>query len=185
MNQLIQDLLLYAGTMKSAGSPEKAISLQSALEAALRNLEVVIAESGAVVTSGELPEIFVDAIRMQQLFQNLIGNAIKYCHPERPPRIQLSAELCNGVWTFCVADNGMGISPEYWTKIFEAFQRLDAGTHPGSGLGLAICKRIVDQLGGTIWVESEVGIGSRFRFTLPANLAAKAASEQRARAHID
>lgn len=170
MNQLIQDLLLYAGTIKSAGRPEKAVSLQTALDNALRNLEVVIADSGAIVSSGELPEMFVDAIRVQQLLQNLIGNAIKYRDPDRPPRVEVSAELCESIWTFSVADNGIGIRREYWTTIFEAFKRLEAGAHPGSGLGLAICKRIVDQLGGAIWVDSELGKGSTFKFTVPANL---------------
>lgn len=180
MNQLIRDLLLYAGTMKSAGIPEKAISLRTALDNALRNLEVMIADTGARITAGELPEMFVDAIRMQQLFQNLIANAIKYRQPDRAPRIHISAELANGMWTFSVADNGKGISPEYWVSIFEAFKRLETGANPGSGLGLAICKRIVDQLGGKIWVNSEAGKGSTFRFTIPANLSASSGRPARA-----
>lgn len=172
MNQLIRDLLLYAGAMKFAGKPERAVSLRGALDNALRNLEVVIADSGANITAGELPDMFVDAIRMQQLFQNLIGNAIKYRDPERPPRILVSAQLHDGTWTFSVADNGKGISPEFRSAIFEPFKRLESGANPGTGLGLAICKRIVDQLGGAIWVDSEVGKGSTFRFTIPANLSA-------------
>ena len=109
----------------------------------------------------------VDEIRMQQLFQNLIGNAIKYRRKEELPRVQISACRDGDRWLFSVADNGIGISREYWGKVFELFKRLDPGTYPGTGLGLAICKRIVDQLGGTIWVESELGKGSAFHFTIP------------------
>jgi two-component system NtrC family sensor kinase len=167
MDQLIKDLLLYAGAMKSTEVSQTPVPLERALEKALTNLDVTIADSGAQVTAGPLPVMLVDEIRMQQLFQNLIGNAIKYRRQDELPRVQISACREGDRWLFSVADNGIGISREYWGKVFELFKRLDPGTYPGTGLGLAICKRIVDQLGGTIWVESELGKGSTFHFTVP------------------
>lgn len=178
MDQLIKDLLLYAGAMKTSQSPQSAVNLQDALEKALANLEVTITDTKAEIIRGPLPSMFVDAIRMQQLFQNLIGNAIKYRRPEVPPRIEVSACLEGDRWIFAVADNGIGIPQEYWSQVFELFKRVDPGNYPGTGLGLAICKRIVDQLGGSIWVESEPGKGSTFRFSVPNRLAAPSVKAQ-------
>jgi two-component system NtrC family sensor kinase len=175
MDQLIKDLLLYAGATKSDDTPQHPVDLQSALSKALEHLEVTIADAGAQVTAGPLPNLFVQEIRIQQLFQNLIGNAIKYHRPDVPPEIRIAAEKKDGFWRLSVADNGIGISEEYWPKVFELFQRLDPATYPGTGLGLAICKRIVDQLGGSIWVESELGKGSTFFFSIPESLEASPA----------
>ena len=175
MDQLIQDLLLYAGATKSRDTPTHPVDLQSALAKALQHLEVTIADSGAQVTSGPLPTLLVQEIRIQQLFQNLIGNAIKYRRPDVPPEIAVAAAKKDGFWTLSVADNGIGISEEYWPKVFELFERLDPTTYPGTGLGLAICKRIVDQLGGSIWVESQLGKGSTFFFSIPESLEASPA----------
>ncbi len=178
MDQLIRGLLVYAGATKSAETPQHAVSLDNALSKALANLELTIADSGAVVESERLPAMFVDEIRMQQLFQNLIGNAIKYRRPDVTPRVKISATCAEGSWVFSIADNGIGISEDYWQTVFELFQRLDPGTYPGTGLGLAICKRIVDQFGGSIWVESEVGKGSTFRFSIPESLGAEPCAEE-------
>jgi two-component system NtrC family sensor kinase len=175
MDQLIRDLLLYAETTKVSEAPQKPVALDDTLKKALANLEVIIADTNARVMAAPLPVLLVDEIRVQQLFQNLIGNAIKYRRDEVSPQVRISVELKNGLWTFTVADNGIGIQPQYWHKVFELFQRLDPGTYPGTGLGLAICKRIVDQFGGSIWVESEPGRGSIFRFTIPATMAADSA----------
>jgi two-component system NtrC family sensor kinase len=173
MDQLIKDLLLYANATKSADRPRKAVSLQDALDKSLANLEVVIQNTGAVVSSGPLPAMFVDEVRIQQLFQNLIGNAIKYRRPDVLPRIEISSCRQDGWWVFSVADNGIGISDEYRERVFELFKRLDPDRYPGTGLGLAICKQIVEQFGGTIWVESALGTGSTFKFRIPVALGAE------------
>jgi signal transduction histidine kinase len=170
MEQLIRDLLLYANATKSADRPRIAVSLRRALDKSLANLEVDIAHTGAVVSSGPLPAMYVDEVRIQQLFQNLIGNAIKYRRAEVAPRIEVSACRQEGWWIFAVSDNGIGISEEYWERVFELFKRLDPGRYPGTGLGLAICKQIVEQLGGAIWVESAAGAGSTFKFKIPTML---------------
>jgi light-regulated signal transduction histidine kinase (bacteriophytochrome) len=172
MGELITDLLLYAGAIKLTERPQTALDLHHALEKSLLNLDVMIKESGAVVVCRPLPSLFVDDIRFQQLFQNLIGNAIKYSRPGTPPRIEVSAEREGSMWIFSVADNGMGIAEQHSGRVFEAFKRLDPASHSGTGLGLAICKRIVDQLGGSISVQSEIGQGSTFKFTIPVALTA-------------
>jgi light-regulated signal transduction histidine kinase (bacteriophytochrome) len=125
-------------------------------------------ESGAQATSGPLPSLPVNGTHLQQLFQNLIGNAIKYRSPERLSEVQVEAERQNENWVFSVADNGIGIDAEYKENIFGLFKRLHGGDeYSGTGIGLAICHRIVDRYHGRIWVESELGRGSTFRFTLP------------------
>jgi len=124
--------------------------------------------SGARVTVDRLPVVRGNEIQLVRLFQNLIGNAIKYRSPDRPPRIDVHAERLNGFWQFSIRDNGIGIDPKYQSEIFGLFKRLHGGSeYSGTGIGLAICQRIVERYGGRIWVESELGQGSTFRFTLP------------------
>ena len=173
MERLIQDLLLYANSTKSAERSRKVVSLGDVLAKSLTTLEVDIAKTGAVVSSGPLPAMYVDEVRIQQLFQNLIGNAIKYRRPDVAPRVEVSGCRQDGWWIFSVSDNGIGIGEEYWERVFELFKRLDPGRYPGTGLGLAICRQIVEQFGGSIWVESALGAGSTFKFRIPTRLDAE------------
>jgi PAS domain S-box-containing protein len=167
MQRLIEDLLAYsrAGTK---GKLLPKVSMDNVLEEALANLQVAIEESGAAVTHDSLPSIKTDKQQLIQVFQNLIGNAIKYRSAEAP-HVHVSAEKKNdNEWIFAVRDNGLGIDPEYFERIFILFQRLHGQSEfEGSGIGLAICKKIVNRLGGTIWVESHAGKGSTFYFSLP------------------
>jgi light-regulated signal transduction histidine kinase (bacteriophytochrome) len=168
MQGMVQDLLAYS----RAGANIKAlreISSESALQAALTNLHVAIEESAAVVTCDSLPAITTGNTQLTQLFQNLVGNAIKY-HGAEAPRIHVSATKSGGSeWIFAVRDNGLGIDPQYFDKIFVLFQRLHGREEfAGTGIGLAICKKMLERLGGRIWVESQPGKGSTFYFALPA-----------------
>jgi chemotaxis family two-component system sensor kinase Cph1 len=120
-----------------------------------------------VVTHDSLPTVMADDLQLGQLFQNLIGNAIKF-HGEEPPRVHVSARPGGNGWIFSVRDNGIGIAPEYAERIFIIFQRFHSREeYPGTGIGLAVCKKIVERHGGRIWVESELGKGATFYFTLP------------------
>jgi PAS domain S-box-containing protein len=167
METLVRDLLTYTQATKSEG-PTEVVDANEALNAALANLSDAIANSGAEITSGPLPSLAVSATHLQQLFQNLIGNAIKYRSPERPATVQLEARQENGFWVFSVSDNGIGLDPIYKENIFGLFKRLHSSDeYSGTGIGLAICRRIVDRYQGRIWVESEPGRGSTFLFTLP------------------
>jgi PAS domain S-box-containing protein len=167
MQGLIQDLLAYsrAGTN---GKALQTISSEKALKEALTNLHVTTEESGAVVTHDHLPAITTDGTQLAQVFQNLIGNAIKYRGVEIP-RVHVSAANNGGnEWIFSVRDNGIGIDPQYFERIFVIFQRLHGREEfKGSGIGLAICKKIVERLGGRIWVKSQPEKGSTFYFALP------------------
>ncbi|HTA59590.1 MAG TPA: PAS domain S-box protein [Candidatus Baltobacteraceae bacterium] len=167
MQALIHDLLAYsrAGTN---GKAYQAISSEKALLEALSNLRVSIQESGAVVTHDSLPAITTDDAQLVQVFQNLVGNAIKYRRAE-VPRVHVSAAKNAGQeWNFSVQDNGLGIDPQYFDRIFVLFQRLHGREEfKGTGIGLAICKKIVERLGGRIWVESQPEKGSTFYFALP------------------
>ncbi|MFZ5917281.1 MAG: ATP-binding protein [Chloroflexota bacterium] len=168
MQQLIQDLLSYS-RVNTRGQPFAATDCHTVLGQVRVNLSAAIAESGALVTNDELPVVMADQGQVVQLFQNLIGNAIKFHKPGEPPRVHVSAQKTSEVWTFSVRDNGIGIEPQYHERIFVIFQRLHAREeYPGTGIGLAICKRIVERHGGRMWVESELGEGATFYFTLPA-----------------
>jgi light-regulated signal transduction histidine kinase (bacteriophytochrome) len=137
------------------------------LETVLANLSVAIQESGAVVTHQALPQIRCDVTQFTQLLQNLIGNAIKF-HGKSRPEVHVSAEARDSEWVFSVRDNGIGIDPQHFDRIFTIFQRLHTRrAYPGSGIGLAICKKIVSLHGGKIWVESTTGSGASFHFTYP------------------
>ncbi len=140
------------------------------VERALDGIRSAIADAGASVRVGALPTVMADAGQMESLMLNLISNAIKYRHPSRPPEIVITADQPDkGVWRIVVRDNGIGIEPEYYDKIFELFQRLSpADCGEGTGIGLALCRRIVRRCGGEIWVESVPEQGSAFFFTLPA-----------------
>jgi light-regulated signal transduction histidine kinase (bacteriophytochrome) len=135
----------------------------------IENLRAAIDEGRAEVTADPLPTLAVDSLQLAQVFQNLLGNALKF-HGQAPPHVHVSAHKQGSDWVFSVCDNGIGIDPEYREKIFEIFQRLHARTeYPGTGIGLAICKQIVERHGGRIWVESEPGRGSTFFFSIPAD----------------
>jgi chemotaxis family two-component system sensor kinase Cph1 len=137
------------------------------LSQVLFNLQLKIEEKGAIVTHDPLPNVMSDSIQMIQLLQNLLDNAIKFRGNEAP-KIHISAKNNNGEWKFSVRDNGIGIDPQYYDRIFIIFQRLhERGKYLGTGIGLAVCKRIVERHGGRIWVESKVGEGSNFIFTIP------------------
>ena len=166
MRGLISDLLTYAGVGTTKRSFEPTGSGE-ALKAALTNLKVVIQETQTVVEYGPLPLVMADGIQLTQVFQNLVGNAIKF-RGKAPPRIEVSATRDGGHWTFRVRDNGIGIDPRNFERIFVLFQRLHTrAEYSGTGMGLAICKRIIERHGGRLWVESGTGAGSTFCFTLP------------------
>ena len=167
MQGLIQDLLAYS----RAGTNGKAfcqVSSEGALQQALTNLRITIKQSGAVVSHDSLPAIKTDETQLTQVFQNLVGNAIKYRSTEAP-RVHISA-ITNDAneWIFSVRDNGLGIDPQYFERIFILFQRLHGRNEfEGTGIGLAICKKVLERLGGRIWVESQPEKGSNFYFALP------------------
>jgi two-component system, chemotaxis family, sensor kinase Cph1 len=166
MQELIRDLLAYS-RVGSLGREFEPIDIKTVLDRSVRNLEMSIKESGAVVTHDSMPAMFADGIQITQLFQNLISNAIKYCK-EAPPRIHVSAKQNKKAVTFSVSDNGIGVDPQYYERIFIIFQRLHGkGEYSGTGIGLAICKKIVERHDGKIWVESLPGGGSTFYFTIP------------------
>lgn len=168
MQALINDLLAFS-RVNTKARPFEPTDIAKTVATAKLQLHVAIVESGAEITEGELPVVSGDAIQLLQLFQNLIGNAIKF-RGETPPRVHLAAQAGGGGWIFSVSDNGIGIAPEYFERIFVLFQRLHGRRqYPGTGIGLALCKRIVERHGGRIWVESTPGRGSVFRFSLPQN----------------
>ncbi len=144
--------------------------MNESLSQALSNLQVSIRDKRAVITVDRLPDIFADGTQISLLFQNLIGNALKFQKPDTVPDIRISSRREGDVWMFAVADNGIGIDPQYTERIFKIFQRLHAkGEYEGTGIGLAICKRIVERHGGEITLRSEPGAGSTFLFSIPTN----------------
>ncbi|MBU7586368.1 MAG: PAS domain S-box protein [Nostoc sp. TH1S01] len=184
MQQLIQDLLAYSrvGTRGRAFTPT---DCNAVMREALSNLQVAIAESQAIITYDLLPNLLADKTQLVQLFQNLIGNAIKFRRKDVPPEIQISAVMVEGnrdvgeedltqhcVWLFSVQDNSIGIKSQYLERIFEIFRRLHTRREfPGTGIGLAICKKIVERHNGRIWAESQLGVGTTFYFTLDESIA--------------
>ncbi len=151
------------------------VDLNAVIENVRQNLKASIDESGAQITSDRLPQLRAYRAHFEPLFQNLIGNAIKY-RSAQPLRIHISVQEVEGELRFTVSDNGIGIDPEYHKQIFEVFRRLHGRKIPGTGVGLAICQRVVERYGGRIWVESEAGQGAAFLFTLP-HVAARSAKE--------
>lgn len=165
MHALINDLLAYS-RITGKGLPFTTVSAADALHSALQNLQESIRETGAIIEIGTLPDLRADQVQLMQLFQNLVGNAIKFHRPGLAPVITVSAEWVEGQWVFTVADNGIGIEDSE-QDVFEIFRRLHtAQAYPGTGVGLAICKRIVQRHGGRIWMISAPGEGSTFYFTL-------------------
>ncbi len=166
MESLLTDLLAYSQVGSSGEGPAGWVNCSDALRKVLLNLQASIDQTEATVTSGPLPTIHAHEIRLVQLLQNLVGNALKYRRDERP-HVRLEAQRRDNDWLFSVQDNGVGIRPEYRQQIFGIFKRLQGNTLPGTGIGLAICERIVKSYGGQIWVDSTLGEGSTFYFTVP------------------
>jgi signal transduction histidine kinase len=166
MQTLIQDLLAFSRVGR-AGASAGVVECDAAMAEVLLTLGPALRESGAVITYADLPTVWANRSQIAQVFQNLIGNAIKF-HGDKPPRISVHAEKAGDDWLFSVSDNSIGIAPENMEIIFIVFQRLHTRTeYSGNGIGLAICKKIVELNGGKIWVESSAGSGSTFKFTLP------------------
>ena len=167
MQQLIQDLLSYS-RVTTKGKALKLTESRIACENAVKNLGGAIRDSGAKLTLGTLPQVQADTTQLTQVFQNLIGNAIKYCRGGQSPEIKVVATKDGADWVFSVQDNGIGIEPQYFERIFQMFQRLHTrNEYSGTGIGLTICRKIVERHGGRIWVESQPGNGSTFLFTIP------------------
>ena len=167
MHRLINDLLAYA-RLGSRGAEFAPSDCEEILTAAVSNLGSAIEENGATVTHDPLPTVMADRDQLSRLFQNLLSNAIKF-RSVAPPVIHVSARRNENEWLFSVRDNGIGMDPEHFDRVFLIFQRLHGkGEHSGTGIGLAICKKIVERHGGKIWIESQAGKGSTFYFTIPA-----------------
>jgi len=165
MQRLINDLLIYS-RIGTRGKPFVVTDLNDIIGQVLVNLNPAIEENHVIITNDELPTVSVDDTQMIQLFQNLIGNAVKFCAAETPC-VHISVKENNREWIIGVKDNGIGIDPQYKERIFKVFQRLHSKEeYPGTGIGLAICRKIVERHGGRIWVESELGNGATFYFTI-------------------
>jgi PAS domain S-box-containing protein len=168
MNALINDLLEFS-RITSRGKPFVPTDMNAVLNGVLKSLSIMIQENNAKIEAGALPVVTVDGLQMALVFQNLLTNAIKF-HDNHAPVVSITAVREGNEWVFSVRDNGIGIDPEYCEKIFEIFQRLQSrNQYPGTGIGLAICKRVIDRHNGRIWVESDIGKGSTFYFTIPAD----------------
>lgn len=164
--ELIQGLLTFSRIGTQGGELVPTDS-GAVLDRSLRSLELAIAEAEATVTVDDLPVVLADPPQLERVFLNLLSNALKF-RGEGPPVVHVSAVAGNGDWLFSVRDNGVGIDPEYFDRIFVIFQRLHGrGEYPGTGMGLALAKKIVERHGGRIWVESASGQGATFSFTLP------------------
>ena len=169
MQAIINDLLALS-RVSTRNTAFSRADTKLALDKALANLRLVIGETGATIICDSLPALNADGSQLTQLFQNLVGNAIKF-RGSSSPRVEIGAEQQDGEWVFHVRDNGIGIAPEYFERIFLMFQRLHTKKeYPGTGIGLTICKKIVERHGGRIWIESEQGKGTTFYFTIPTVL---------------
>jgi hypothetical protein len=166
MDRMLSDLLTYSHQFRNPEPPATPLPAEGALQGALLTLDKEIRESGAVITHDTLPAVSMDFAQLNQLFLQLISNAIKFRGSE-PLKIHISAADSNGTAQFSIRDNGSGIDPRYQEQIFGVFKRLHGREFPGTGMGLAICKKILEQHGGRIWVESEPQQGTTFYFTIP------------------
>lgn len=165
MSRLIDDLLEYSRAGRSR-EPLRQVEMRNVLVMATANLEGLIRSEEARIDIGDMPTVTGDQTQLVQLFQNLLDNAIKFRGAD-PPHIRVTAEAAEDCWRFAVEDNGIGIAPKHFERIFQTFQRLQGREYPGTGIGLAICKKIVDRHSGKIWVESTDGRGTTFFLTLP------------------
>jgi light-regulated signal transduction histidine kinase (bacteriophytochrome) len=175
MNNLIRDLLAYSRAGHSAEEHLVPVTTEEVLATALQNLRASIGEVNAEVTHDPLPVVQYDPIRLTQVFQNLIGNALKY-RGDQTPHIHVSSKTRGSEVIFFVKDNGIGIDPKYHSQIFGIFKRLHGREYEGTGIGLAMCKKIIERHGGRIWVESIVGSGSTFYFSIPNQTIVRAAT---------
>lgn len=165
LDELVNELLQFASA-ECENKPLEPTDAEAALQEAISGLRVAIMESGATITHAPLPTVLANATQLRQLLQNLIGNAVKY-RGARPPRIHISTSSSGNCWTFSVKDNGIGIEASDLQRVFNMFERgLGSEKYTGTGIGLAFCKRIIDQHGGRIWIESQPGEGSTVHFTL-------------------
>ena len=168
MQILINDLLSFS-RVTTKGKEFDPVDCNALLARVQADLEFAVKESGAKLSVANLPTVMADAVQLGQVFQNLIGNALKYCAPGEPPEISVAAEQHDGEWLFSVSDTGIGIDPQHFERVFQLFQRLHTREeYSGTGIGLALCKKIIERHGGKIWLESAAGQGSTFFFTVPA-----------------
>ena len=168
MSELIRDLLLYSRVATHPGQPEPT-PCEEALKNALANLQSSIEQRSATIQHDPLPIVMADATQLMQLFQNLIGNAVKFCRDGVPPQVHVGANRDGDHWVLSVKDNGIGIPADQHERVFEVFERLHGRSkYPGTGIGLSLAKKIVERNGGRIWLESTVGEGTTFYFTLSA-----------------
>lgn len=167
LEQLVRDLLSYSQLTEESGACET-VNVEEVLDYIKSNLQENISQKHAVINSDPLPTLYANPVRLSRVMQNLVGNAIKYQEAGNVPEIDIRAKEEDGRWLFSVRDNGIGMKQEYFEKIFQPFKRLHGSKeYPGSGMGLAICRKLVENMGGEMWVESEPGKGSTFFFTLP------------------
>jgi signal transduction histidine kinase len=168
MRELVSGVLEYS-KLAASGKEQQRVDTQEVMATVVNNLHATIEETDAQVSYRQMPAVTGSQTQLLQVFQNLVSNGIKYRRPDVPPKLEISASREDGFWRFCVADNGIGIEPQYQKQVFGIFKQLKRVERGGAGVGLAISKRIVERHGGSISVESNVGEGSRFYFTLPAD----------------
>ncbi|HXJ39109.1 MAG TPA: ATP-binding protein [Bryobacteraceae bacterium] len=169
MSGLVSALLEYTQSAINGDKPSTVVDVEPVFERVLRNLAQSAQSSNASISRDTLPSVLMKEVHVEQLLQNLIGNALKYKRDDLPSNVHVSSLWRGNEWHFTVQDNGIGIAPEYWDKVFGVFKRLHSRSdkYPGTGIGLAICQKIIEGYGGRIWVESELGRGSTFHFTVP------------------